>query len=207
MPLMTTTLNTALTAITGVTSFASLHTGDPSTTGANEVSGGSPAYARRSITWAAAASAQQSNSATITFNVPPSTTPLYVGLFSAVTAGTFHGWWPAAGVLQTTQMATVADTGDVFTSYGHGYANTDRVAVYSKFGESLGGLTQGVLYFVVSATTNTFQVSLTSGGVAVTITPDIEVWTHKGIPEPFVSQGEYRVEIGELIIDARGLGL
>lgn len=205
MPLMTTTINTGLNAITAVCTHASLHTGDPSTTGANEVTGGSPAYARQPITWAAASGETAANSGALTFNVPAGTTAAYVGLWSALSAGTFHGWFPYAGSLQTPQMAVGADTGDTFTSYGHGFANGDRIAVYPKFGESLGGLTEGTLYFVINSATNTFQLSLTSGGAAVTITPDIEVWAHRGIPETFASQGTATVAIGDLILDGRVL--
>jgi hypothetical protein len=71
--------------------YASLHTADPGTTGANELSGGSPAYARQSLAWNAAASASKTNSGTITWNVPASTTVAYVGYWSASTSGTFYG--------------------------------------------------------------------------------------------------------------------
>ena len=203
MPLMTTTMDTGVNAMTAIMGFASLHTGDPSTTGANEVSGGS--YARVAVTWGASSGRQASNTGALTFNVPAATTVQYLGLFSAITGGTFRGWFPFSGTLFTPQMAVGADSGDVFTSYGHGFSNTDRVTVHPKFGESLGGLTEGTLYFIVGAATNTFQVSLTSGGAAVTITPDIELWAHRGIPEPFGSANTAVVAIGELIIDGRGL--
>jgi hypothetical protein len=70
---------------------ASLHTGDPSTTGANEVTGGSPAYARKAITFATASSQQIAASTQPVFDVPASTTVTYVGFFSAITTGTFLG--------------------------------------------------------------------------------------------------------------------
>lgn len=72
--------------------YGSLHTGDPSTTGANEVSGGSPAYARKALTWNSVGSdGVVELSADVVFDVPASTTVAYVGLFSASTAGTFIG--------------------------------------------------------------------------------------------------------------------
>jgi hypothetical protein len=86
--------NVALDALAGVAVYASLHTGAPSTTGANEVTGGSPAYARKGVTWAAAAAGVIAMAATFpVFDVPASTTVAYVGLFSALTAGTFYGYW------------------------------------------------------------------------------------------------------------------
>lgn len=90
MPLTAAAKNTMLTALAGVSGFASLHTGDPSTTGANEATGGSPAYARKAITWNAAASGALDNNANPVFDVPAGTYT-HFGLWSAVTAGTFQG--------------------------------------------------------------------------------------------------------------------
>lgn len=59
----------------------SLHTGDPSTTGANEVTGGS--YARQTIAWNSPASGTVTNSGTITFSLPSGSTATYFGLWSA----------------------------------------------------------------------------------------------------------------------------
>lgn len=69
--------------------FVSLHTDDPGATGDDEVSA-SP-YARKAVTWAAAASASVSNSAQIVFDVPGSTTINHLGYWSASSGGTFYG--------------------------------------------------------------------------------------------------------------------
>lgn len=76
--------------------FASLHTADPGATGtANEVAGGSPAYARKAITWAAADAATPSVKALVAtfpvFDVPPGTTVAFVGLWTLASGGTFGG--------------------------------------------------------------------------------------------------------------------
>lgn len=71
--------------------YASLHTGDPSTTGANEVTGGSPAYARKSVTWAAASAGALTTSNAQVFDVPAGTTIQYVGFWSLASGGTFYG--------------------------------------------------------------------------------------------------------------------
>lgn len=72
--------------------FASLHTADPGTGGTSEVSGGSPAYARKAISWAAAASGVKSNNAGIVFDVPGSGTQItHLGFWTAATSGTFLG--------------------------------------------------------------------------------------------------------------------
>lgn len=83
--------NAMLDALAGVAVFASLHTADPGTTGANEVSGGSPAYARKAITWNSAAAGALDNNANPVFDVPAGTTITHVGLWSAASAGTFYG--------------------------------------------------------------------------------------------------------------------
>lgn len=81
--------NLMLDQLGTVAVFASLHTADPSTTGANEVSGGS--YARQAITWNAASSGDLDNNANPVFPVPASTTVTHFGLWSAGTGGTFYG--------------------------------------------------------------------------------------------------------------------
>jgi len=69
---------------------ASLHTADPGAGGANEVTGGTPAYARKAITFNAAASGAIDSSNQPVFDVPICTVA-FVGFWSAITAGTFLG--------------------------------------------------------------------------------------------------------------------
>jgi hypothetical protein len=83
--------NVMLDALGAVAVYASLHTADPGTSGTSEVTGGSPAYARKAITWNAAASGDLDNNANPTFDVPASTTVSYFGLWSASSGGTFYG--------------------------------------------------------------------------------------------------------------------
>ena len=75
--------------------FASAHSGDPGATGtANELSGGSPAYARKAITWATATAAAPSVKALSgfpTFDVPPGSTVAFIGLWTLATGGTYGG--------------------------------------------------------------------------------------------------------------------
>src|SRR6478752_1659086 len=70
--------------------FASLHTSAAGTTGANEATGGSPAYARKAITWTDGASDGSSAGSAVTFDVPAGTY-VEIGFWSASTAGTFGG--------------------------------------------------------------------------------------------------------------------
>jgi hypothetical protein len=62
-----------------------------------------------------------------------------------------------------------ANVNDTLTSNNHGYANDDRVYFYST-GELPTPLTSSILYYVINASTNTFKVSVSSGGAAVNIT-------------------------------------
>ena len=85
--------NVMLNALAAVCVYASIHNNDPSTTGANEISGGSPAYARKGITWNTASAGAMDDSTTPApvFDIPAGTTVKYVGFFSALSGGTFYG--------------------------------------------------------------------------------------------------------------------
>lgn len=91
MGLNTAGLNVAATAVAGVVGFLSLHTADPGAGGSNEVAGGTPAYARKAVTWNTAAAGGVDNSNTSVFDVPAATTVTHVGFWSAATGGTFYG--------------------------------------------------------------------------------------------------------------------
>jgi hypothetical protein len=68
--------------------YVSLHTADPGTTGASEVTGGT--YARVAVTWNAASGGSVTNSSALSINLPASTTASYFGVWSASTAGTYY---------------------------------------------------------------------------------------------------------------------
>lgn len=201
MPLNDAGRNATVDGLAAVAIFASLHSGDPSTTGANELTGGSPAYARKSITYAAASGGTKANSAACLFDVPASTVT-HVGLFSASTAGTFYGYFPAGGF--NPMGANIDAATDVFTSYAHGLANTNQVLVYDTLAGGLPtGFTEGTVYFVVNSATDTFQLSATSGGAAITVTTSAEVVVQRVLPEVFAAQGQYSIAIGSLVLDGR----
>lgn len=71
--------------------FASLHDGDPGDTGANEISGGSPAYIRKAIEFGAAAAGAIDSSTQPVFDVPAGASVLHVGFWDAESAGNFLG--------------------------------------------------------------------------------------------------------------------
>lgn len=82
-----TSKDVALDAIGAAATFISLHSADPGTTGANEISGGT--YARVATTWGSAAASSKAGSQ-VTINVPAATTVTYWGVWTAGTAGTYY---------------------------------------------------------------------------------------------------------------------
>jgi len=173
-----------------------------------EATGGSPAYARQAVTWAAAATGQKSNSGSLTFDVPAGTYA-YFGLFNASTGNTsnFKGYIPFGGSSALKGFGTVDTTltNDTLFSRGHGMSDGDRVILYNVFAETLPtGVTEGVAYFVVSSATDTFKVSLTSGGSVVDITGigGGEFYWQRVVPEVFAAQGQITVAASALVLDA-----
>ena len=91
MPYSTGGKNAMMNYLASVAVYASLHTDNPGDNGANEVSGGNPAYVRKAITWSSASGGAIDSSNQPVFDVPGSTTVAYVGLWSASSGGTFYG--------------------------------------------------------------------------------------------------------------------
>lgn len=82
------TKEAAAAAVAGLGDWISLHTADPSTTGASEATGGSPAYARKQTTWSAGASDGVYTGTQVTIDVAAGTYT-HAGQWSASSAGTF----------------------------------------------------------------------------------------------------------------------
>lgn len=72
-------------AFAGLATHASLHTGNPGTTGANEATGGG--YARKALTWTEGASDGSTAAAQVEFDVAAGTYT-HVALWTAPTEGT-----------------------------------------------------------------------------------------------------------------------
>lgn len=182
----TTAKNNMLGAV-GVT-HVSLHTAY-SSSGANEVTGGSPAYARKAITLAAASGGSRAASTTPTFDVPAGTVR-FIGYWDALTAGNYLGMVPLGGSEKeyTTDIAL-----DKILSAAHGLSNGDKVVFMG--GTVPAGLTEGTVYFVVGAATDDFQVSATSGGSAINLTAvnTYDSVFSKIVEEVFGAQGTLQV--------------
>lgn len=185
--------------------------GTGATAASTEATGGSPAYARIAVTWGAAASGQKSNSGALTFDVPAGT----YGFFTFWNASTgnsgteYRGYAVFGGATPKKGFGTVdaADvTANTITSNGHGLVNTDRVILFNVVGETIPtGITEGGAYFVVGSATDTFQIALTSGGAAVDLTGQGEVYFEKVVPEVFAGQGQITAAIAALVLDATAL--
>lgn len=217
MPFNTTSKNAMLEALdesaTQITHVGVMTLSDPGT-GVNftgtEAVGGSPAYARQAVTWGAAASEIKQNTNAITIDLPAGTYG-FLAYFNASTGNTnnYRGYAPINGT--TVRGFGTIDTtltNDQILSVAHGLANTDRVVLYNVLGTTLAtGLTEGTVYFAVNVATDTFKVSLTSGGAAVDITATGggELYWEKVIPETFASQGQLTIAIGALTLDATGI--
>lgn len=172
-----------------------------------EATGGSPSYARQSVTWAAASGGTKSNSSSLTFDVPAGSYGFLL-FFNASSGNTsnYLGYAPINGTVKGFFSADTTLTNDQYFSAAHGLADGDRVQMFNVFSESLPtGLTEGVLYYVVSSTTNAFKVSTTLGGSAVDITSAGEGYFQKVIPETFGAQGQITVASGALVLDATGI--
>lgn len=68
-----------------------------------------------------------------------------------------------------TAAYTADSTTDTLTSASHGLATGDRVAFYNTGGALPGGISEYVEYFVLNASTNTFQIAATYGGAVIDI--------------------------------------
>lgn len=90
MPLSTAELQAAVDAQAARLTHLSLHTGYPASL-ANELTGGSPAYARKPLSWGAANGSGVATATQVTVDVPPGVTVAAVGFCSALTAGTVRG--------------------------------------------------------------------------------------------------------------------
>lgn len=71
-------------------------------------------------------------------------------------------------ILVAIEITSVNTSTNVLTSAGHGLSNGDTIYLYSDGFPA--PLDRNTLYYVINKTTDTFQLSLTSGGAAIDIT-------------------------------------
>jgi hypothetical protein len=175
--------------------YASLHTAY-SGTGTNEVSGGG--YARQAATWSSAAGSSKALTTTLpSFSVPASTTVEFVGFWDAVSSGNFQGMFPNGGASAYTFSAPGSTS--TFLAPGSGYSNTQQVVIFATAGATLpGGFTAGTIYYVVSASSDSFKLSATSGGGSITVTSDGSGIVQAITPETFGGAGTFSLTSGSV---------
>lgn len=201
MPLTDATKNTLLDGLPALATHLSLHTAY-SITGANEVTGGTPAYARNLCAWSASSGGVLSLAGLELFDVPAGTV-MFVGLWSAITAGTFRGMLPVKAVAPT-PFTAVAGT-DIITSDAHGFTATDESVVFWDLGSGSvlpTGITEGTRYFVRDISGDTFKIAATAGGAAIDLTTDGGGYAQRFVPEVYAAQGQY--EVTSISIGATG---
>lgn len=186
-----------------VATHASLHTGSPISAGGNEATGGSPAYARQALSWAAPASGQGVTSTAETFDVPAGTYT-WLGLWTASTSGTFLGAAPLGG--KTLKSVSVDANTETFTNVGHGLLTNDIVVMFDVLQTGMPtSFTEGTSYYLVNAAANTFQLSATEGGSVIATTTSTEVVLVQLVPVVLSSQGTITIPSGSLILNANVL--
>lgn len=199
-------LNSAVAGglVTG-SSHMSLHTAFPPTVNpGNEVLGGSPAYARKAVTWTATAAAgaiSPSAGLPATFDIPAGTTVRAIGIVDAASgAATVRAWSPAGAA--TRIAINVPDPtafgADTIYSEGHGLVAGNSVLFWNTEQGNLGlppPLAEDTEYFVIATglTADAFKVSATLGGAALDITDEGVGDAQKFTPEVFAGQGTYQV--------------
>lgn len=194
--------NACLAGLGAAITHVSAHTNLPDANGSSEVAGGS--YARVPVTWAAPGSGTRGNSGFLTAEIPAATTVTHLGFWSALTGGSHYGNSPVNPTVDG--YGLVGSNGvtiDVATANGHGLVDGKRIQFLSPAGDALpGGVSSAVLYWVVGSGTDTFSISLTSGGAAVDLTSQGKFYFQSCTPEVFAGAGQLTIAAGALLLDA-----
>ncbi len=183
--------------------FASLHTAFPDPGGASEVSGGAPAYARKSITFNAASGGNSDSSNTPVFDVPGSTTVEWVGYWDVDTGSPdeFLAYSPigSGGIIFDFDVDVAGDT---IEAIAHGLSNDENIVFID--GTPPAPLVEGTVYWVVTSTADDFGVSATQGGASINLTDqgDASIECHKIVTETFGGQGTFTLTDADLDLNA-----
>ncbi len=113
MPLTVTAHNRMLDFLGTQIKTASLHSADPGTTGASELTGGSPAYARKAVTWNAAATSNLDQANAPVFDIPGGATVAHVGYWSGDTTPVFLGSDPVTAESYAAQGTYTLSDSDI----------------------------------------------------------------------------------------------
>lgn len=139
----------------------SAHTDYPGITGTNEVTGGTPAYARKAITVNSSSGGTRLLASGVAFDVPACTVK-WLGFWNS---STFLFGVPNGGA--TPKNFVAIPTTDVIYSTAHLWSDAQKIVF---FGVPPGGLTEGVTYFTRDSTVDSFKVAASAGGSAIDVT-------------------------------------
>jgi hypothetical protein len=175
---------------------AALFTGFPGQAFTNEVAGGSPAYARKAVTFGAASGGIRTSSGPVVFDVPAATTVNWIAFATAVTAGTSLAVSPNGGAPKEFALDNVANT---LYAPAHGITGGATITFFG--GTPPTGLTEGVTYVAVAATiaTDTLQVALVATPtvpIVLTGQPTTGCLISPIVAESFGSQGTFTLAAG-----------
>lgn len=183
--------NAASSPLTNI--YVALHTADPGETGDQTTSESAyTSYARVAVARTTGGWTVTTNSvspvANITFpQATGGTETLYYFSTGKATSGAseiFH-----RGVIGSLQGPFTGATSDTITIPGHTFVVDDRIAFFSSYESSLPtGITEGTVYWVKTAATDTVTVSTTQGGTTLDITGTGDGVAWKVTPIP-VSSG------------------
>lgn len=145
--------------------FASLHGAYPGNNGANELSGGSPAYARKAMSYSAVSGGVRTGSLTDSngFDVYDGATVEWVGFWSAATGGVFKAAQPVGGQIR---KFFIDPTDNAFVVPGHGWIAGQTKVVLAN-GTAPGNFNAGQVYDV-STVVSVDKVTLSYSGSPVT---------------------------------------
>lgn len=191
----------AAAGLAALVTHISVHSDVPDAAGSNEV----PATVRAAVAWTNT-NGLLTCTAQLVHAIPAGGVVGFYGLCGAASGGTFYGYQPRAGAAESRSGFGSVDAAGVIAnqiqSAAHGLANDMTVVVYNVLGEALPtGLTEGQVYYVVGATTNTFQVSLTLAGAAVDITAQGELYFNRFAAHTFTVPGNLVIGAGQLAVN------
>lgn len=189
--------NTMLTNISGGSGFVALANTFPDQGFTGELTGGAPAYARKVVTYAAAASGQILTSNSPLFDVPAAGIVQWIIFATAVTAGNSNGTAPNGA--QPKKYGGSAVVANGIAAPLHGYALNQQIVFYS--GTPMTGLTNGVIYFVTNPLTDTFTVAATASGSTIIISgqPSSDSLLSRIVVETFAAQGTFTLNAGAIL--------
>jgi hypothetical protein len=146
--------------------WLSLHSANPGSSGANEITSGSGAAGRQQVTFSSGGSGADSSQAEVDVTIVGAHSIPWYGYWTAQTGGTFLGGYPLVGPML---LAANSNGDPLITCPNHGLAVNDPVRLFlapnaqSQIPVGYSG-DPSVYYVVVVVDSNTVILSATLGG-------------------------------------------